>query len=364
MSADTAAEPARESRRAGPVVGFLRWLENLSDTQYAYLLLTPVFVLLGIVAIYPLLRTFELSLYAVSTDLSSATFVGARNYVALFTGDKNRYLPGGTTFLPERIVIDDPNTRLSHDHLRRVSVLFETLIGFGQALILDQDFRGRRWVRVAIIIPWAVPIVIQGMIWYLMFQPNIGFLVGTSENPGCSHRRTLNDTAARVHHHRRRRVEDLGVHGASHPRGDAEHRPVVYDVAKVAGASRWQQFKLITFPLILPTIGVAVLFRSVQAMRVYGIIDTVSSCTVVPSLSCMVVARSTPARGRPRPSRSCGRDYRYRLRKHRRGRGGRDLTWLRQPTLRSSRATDRYSAGPRAPFRTPKKCTGRCSTWP
>jgi len=43
-----------------------------------------------------------------------------------------------------------------------VSVFFETIIGLGQALVLDQDFYGRRWVRAAIIIPWAVPIVIQG----------------------------------------------------------------------------------------------------------------------------------------------------------------------------------------------------------
>ncbi|EMA13500.1 carbohydrate ABC transporter permease [Haloarcula marismortui] len=294
-------ETGRESRRSGALVSVMRWMENLSDTQYAYLLLVPVFVLLGVVALYPLLRTFELSLFALSADFSSTTFVGAGNYVELFTGEKNRYLPGGTTFLPEGV----GTSALLNSALvvtiifAVVSVLFETLIGLGQALILDQDFYGRRWIRAAIIIPWAVPIVIQGMIFFLMFNSNVGFLTPPLADLGLlAPTNTLNDTASATFIII---VADIWKTSAfmallilaglqSIDRG-------LYDVAKVAGATKWQQFKLITFPLILPTIGVAVLFRSVQAMRVYGIIDTVSSCTVVPSLSCMVVATFTTREG-------------------------------------------------------------------
>ncbi|KAA9407115.1 sugar ABC transporter permease [Haloarcula sp. CBA1131] len=294
-------ETGRESRRSGALVSVMRWMENLSDTQYAYLLLVPVFVLLGIVALYPLLRTFELSLFALSADFSSTTFVGAGNYVELFTGEKNRYLPGGTTFLPEGV----GTSALLNSALvvtiifAVVSVLFETLIGLGQALILDQDFYGRRWIRAAIIIPWAVPIVIQGMIFFLMFNSNVGFLTPPLADLGLlAPTNTLNDTASATFIII---VADIWKTSAfmallilaglqSIDRG-------LYNVAKVAGATKWQQFKLITFPLILPTIGVAVLFRSVQAMRVYGIIDTVSSCTVVPSLSCMVVATFTTREG-------------------------------------------------------------------
>jgi multiple sugar transport system permease protein len=294
-------ETGRESRRSGVLVGVMRWMENLSDTQYAYLLLVPVFVLLGIVALYPLLRTFELSLFALSADFSSTNFVGIGNYVELFTGEKNRYLPGGTTFLPEGIGLSELlNSALVITIIFAVvSVFFETLIGLGQALILDQDFYGRRWIRAAIIIPWAVPIVIQGMVFFLMFNSNIGFLTPPLADLGLlAPTNTLNDTPSATFIVI---VADIWKTSAfmallilaglqSIDRG-------LYDVAKVAGATKWQQFKLITFPLILPTIGVAVLFRSVQAMRVYGIIDTVSSCTVVPSLSCMVVATFTTREG-------------------------------------------------------------------
>jgi multiple sugar transport system permease protein len=294
-------ETGRESRRSGALVSVMRWMENLSDTQYAYLLLVPVFLLLGVVALYPLLRTFELSLFALSADFSSTTFVGAGNYVELFTGEKNRYLPGGTTFLPEGLGMSALlNSALVVTIIFAVvSVLFETLIGLGQALILDQDFYGRRWIRAAIIIPWAVPIVIQGMIFFLMFNSNVGFLTPPLADLGLlAPTNTLNDTASATFIII---VADIWKTSAfmallilaglqSIDRG-------LYNVAKVAGATKWQQFKLITFPLILPTIGVAVLFRSVQAMRVYGIIDTVSSCTVVPSLSCMVVATFTTREG-------------------------------------------------------------------
>jgi multiple sugar transport system permease protein len=295
------AETGRESRRSGFLVGVMRWMENLSDTQYAYLLLLPVFVLLGVVALYPLLRTFELSLLATSIDLTSTSFVGLDNYVELFTGEKNRFLPGGTTFLPTDFAM---NSLLSSALVITiifavVSVAFETIIGLGQALILDQDFYGRKWIRAAIIIPWAVPIVIQGMIFFLMFNSNVGFATPPLADLGLlAPTNTLNDTASATFIVI---VADIWKTSAfmallilaglqSIDRG-------LYDVAKVAGATKWQQFKYITFPLILPTIGVAVLFRSVQAMRVYGIIDTVSSCTVVPSLSCMVVATFNTRQG-------------------------------------------------------------------
>ena len=46
---------------------------------------------------------------------------------------------------------------------------------------------------------------------------------------------------------------------------------------------------MITLPIVLPTVLVAMLFRTIQAMRVYGIIETVAGCQTVPSLSCLVI---------------------------------------------------------------------------
>jgi multiple sugar transport system permease protein len=148
---------------------------------------------------------------------------------------------------------------------------------------------------VAIIIPWAVPIVIQGMIFFLLFQPNIGFLIGTAENPTFLNSLGISTTPLRntVDSLTLIIVADVWKTTAFMAllilAGMQSIDRSLYDVAKVAGASPWQQFKMITFPLILPTILVAMLFRTIAAMRVYGIIETMAGCSTVPSLSCLVV---------------------------------------------------------------------------
>jgi multiple sugar transport system permease protein len=133
------------------------------------------------------------------------------------------------------------------------------------------------------------------MIFFLMFQPNIGFLIGTTENP------TLLNTLGISTTPLRNTVDSLTLIIVADVwkttafmallilAGMQSIDRSLYDVAKVAGASPWQQFKMITFPLILPTILVAMLFRTIAAMRVYGIIETMAGCSTVPSLSCLVV---------------------------------------------------------------------------
>jgi multiple sugar transport system permease protein len=272
-------------------------MENLSETQYAYLLLTPAFVVLGVIAFWPLLSTFRISLFADSLGQASVGgFVAVENYAAILTGERTALLPA--PFLPEALTMQALfNSALTVTILFTViSVFFETLIGFVQALVLDQDFRGRRWVRVAIILPWAIPIVVQGMIFFLMFQPNIGFLVGTSDNPAILNQLGLLTTTPLANAQDATMIVIVGDIWKTTAfmallilAGMQAIDRGLFDVARVAGASPWQRFKYITLPIILPTVMVAMLFRTIQAMRVYGLIETVAGCTTVPSLSCLVV---------------------------------------------------------------------------
>ena len=267
----------------------LNWLETQSEATFAYILLGPAFLLLAVIAFYPLIRTFQFSLLADQTAAADpfGGFVGFDNYVALLTGE---------ALLPQQFLDPSFGTPLLRQALfvtlafAILSVLFETLLGGGQALILDQDFYGRRWVRVAIIIPYAIPIVIQAMIFYLMFNPTVGF--GTDfmqwlgifgDNPLS----TTTDSFIIV------LVADIWKTAAfmallilaglqSIDRG-------LYDVARVSGASPWQQFKYITLPLIAPALLVAMLFRTMDAMRIYGLIDATAGCQTVPSMSCLVI---------------------------------------------------------------------------
>lgn len=265
------------------------WIERLTEQQFAYVLLLPTLLLVSTMALWPLVSTFQMSLRA--DALFSAEyvggFVGLENYVALLTGQRNAVL--GSPFVD----LDRPfQSALTVTLIYvAVAVTLETIMGFGQALVLDQSFRGRRWVRVAILIPWAVPIAIQGLIFWLFFQPGIG--VGTevmrelgifSQNP------LINsvDTMIIVI------VADVWKTSAFMAllilAGLQSVDRSLYNVARVAGASKIQQFRYITFPLVLPALLVALLFRTIQSMRVYGIIETTGGCSTMPSLTCMVVS--------------------------------------------------------------------------
>ncbi len=290
MSTDT-----RDRGLLAPVVD---WMENLSEAAYAYLLLVPAFTLLGLVAFYPLAATFRMSLLADQTRGYEplGEFVGLSNYVDILTGDVRL----ARQFLDIQLTGSFPFFELGVGFFQQalfatlafaiLNVLFTTLIGFGQALVLDKDFRGRRWVRVAVILPWAVPIVIQGMIFYLIFQPTVGFGVDLMNAFGLFSSTPLansQDSFFIV------LIADVWKTSAFMAllilAGLQSVDRSLYDVPKVSGASTWQRFKLITFPLVLPALLVAMLFRTMEAMRIYGLIESTAGCTTVPSMTCMVV---------------------------------------------------------------------------
>lgn len=252
----------------------------LSEEVYAYLLLTPAFLMLGVIALWPLTETLLMSLHAdLLTGITVGEFVALDNYVAVLQGQRDAILPGGF-WLSVGITIA----------FVTVSVFLETLIGWGQAMVLDQEFRGRAWVRMAIILPWAVPIVIQGMMFYLLFEPSIGFLVSPLQEAGIFSSTPLNnmqDSLILI------MIADVWKTSAFMAliilAGMQSIDRSLYNVSRVAGATAWQRFKLITFPLVLPAVLVAMLFRTLGAMKFYGIIVSMSNCRTVPSLTCMVV---------------------------------------------------------------------------
>jgi len=273
-------------------------METLSEAAYAYILLIPAFILLAIVAFYPLIATFRMSLLADETAGADpfGEFVGIQNYIDVFTGNTRLtrefvdvglsgsfpFLELGTPFLRQALFVTLAFAILS--------VIFETLIGFGQALVLDKEFRGRRWVRVAIILPWAIPVAIQGMLFYLIFQPTVGFgsdLMQWLGIFGSSPLASSRDGFIIV------LVADIWKTAAFMAllilAGLQSVDRSLYDVARVSGASPWQRFKMITLPIVMPALLVAMLFRTLDAMRVYGVIDSTVGCSTVPSLTCLVV---------------------------------------------------------------------------
>lgn len=270
-------------------------IERLSETQFIYLMLIPVFLLLGSMAIWPLLFTANLSLHAdnVLSPALVGDFVGLQNYVDLLTGSSNSILRRPFIDLDQPFTSAVPVTII----FTVVAVIVETILGFAMALVLDQEFRGRRFARLIMILPWAVPIVIEGMIFYLMFQPAIGFAVEPLHNLGLISSSPLANSQDAL---LISIIADIWKQSAFMAllilAGLQSIDRSLYNVAKVEGASRFQRFKTITFPLVLPALLVALLFRTIAALKVYGVVATVASCNTVPTLSCLVVTTWTAHR--------------------------------------------------------------------
>jgi multiple sugar transport system permease protein len=148
-----------------------------------------------------------------------------------------------------------------------VTVALETVIGMGFALMMNRAFRGRGIVRAVVLIPWAIPTAVTAKLWSVVFDPQgiLDHLLGTHTQW------TSDQTAARL----AIIIADTwkttpfiallilaGLQGISAD---------LYESAKVDGANAWQRFTRITLPLVKPALAVAVIFRALDALRMYDL---------------------------------------------------------------------------------------------
>ena len=292
MSSAVAVEQGRTETASSPD-GVLSWLatrtENLSEQAYAYLLLVPAFTVLLLFAFWPLASAIRMSFFAdVITGGQLGEFAGLTNYVQLLTN---------TNALAPAAFVDPSFQTPILEQALFMTILFavlsvtgETLLGFLYAMLMKAEYKGRRLVRLLIILPWAIPIVIQGMIFFLLFRPGYGLLTEPLQQIGLFSSLPLNttfDSFVIV------TVADVWKTSAFMAllilAGLESVNQDLYEVADVMGASRWQRFRYITFPLVFPVLMVAMLFRTMGALRVYGIIESTSAgCSTVPSMTCLV----------------------------------------------------------------------------
>ncbi|MDQ3716000.1 MAG: sugar ABC transporter permease [Actinomycetota bacterium] len=152
-----------------------------------------------------------------------------------------------------------------------VSVTFEFVIGMGFALIMNQAFRGRGITRAAILIPWVIPTVIAAMMWQFMFNVSPGtvnwllpFVSDDFNWLGESGWAMFTIIFADVWK-TAPFVALLLLAGLQTIPGE------VYESARVDGATAWQRFYRVTLPLLRPAMLVALLFRTVEALRVFDL---------------------------------------------------------------------------------------------
>ncbi|RKH15629.1 sugar ABC transporter permease [Corallococcus sp. CA047B] len=222
------------------------------ERRQAYLLVMPAVLVLAVVALYPVLAAIWLSLHRFILVFGERRFTGLENYVYLF-GDARFWSALGNTA-----------------YFTAVAVTVELLLAVPLALLLNRAFPGRGLLRASVLVPWAIPTVVSARLWAWMFNPDYGLinrlLGGADINwlgaPGYAlHAAILVDVWKTTPF-----VALLVLAGLQ---GIPED---LYKAARVDGASTWRQFRAITVPLLKPALLLAVLFRSLDAFRVFDAI--------------------------------------------------------------------------------------------
>jgi trehalose/maltose transport system permease protein len=235
--------------------GRSQFWEEFADPERrtAYYMVLPSLLLIIIVAFFPILYGIVLSLTD-STVSAFGSFVGLENYTEM---------------------LQDPDFRVSLFNtviFTVASVTLEFVIGLAIALAVNKAFRGRGLVRAAILVPWAFPTVISAVMWRLMFQPGIGIFQYLAETIGIISGPVLSDPTLLLIAAILIDVWKTMPFMALLLLAGLQVIPgEVYEAARVDGANVWQRFFRITLPLLKGAILVAVLFRTLDAYRVYDL---------------------------------------------------------------------------------------------
>ncbi len=237
----------------------------------AMFFLAPMIVALAVVAGWPLARTIYFSFTDASlTNLEGARFVGFDNYLTWITLKSGRTVYSG--------LLVDPawwNAVWNTVRFAVVSVTLETFFGLLIALLLNAEFRGRGIVRAAILIPWAIPTIVSARMWGWMLNDQFGIINDVLLGLGLISTKiawtATADTAMIAV-----LIVDvwkttpfmalLILAGLQMVPRD------IYEAAEIDGVHPVKQFFRITLPLVRPAIMVAVIFRLLDAMRIFDLI--------------------------------------------------------------------------------------------
>lgn len=231
-------------------------MSNQQDPVWRFLLPSLVFV--GVFSAYPILESFRLSFYRMILTLPwlGEKFVGWENYRDLATDPVAR----GSLFTSLLFVA--------------VTTPIEVLLGLAMALVLNESFRGRGWLRAIVLIPWALPTVVSSQMWRFIFNDRYGlfnYLIfgDATQNywaplaePGLALMAIM--------------VADIwktsSFAGLIILAGLQGIPQELYEAADIDGATRWQKFRRVTLPLIKPALLLALLFRTIDALKVFDLV--------------------------------------------------------------------------------------------
>lgn len=229
------------------------------ERRQAWVLLAPMLVMMFILTAWPLARTFWLSFTDAGLigDGSAPAWVGTDNFLYALTDPDFRAALWRTLYFTF------------------VSVFCEGVIGVLVALLLNQQFWGRTALRVLVILPWALPTIVNATMWRLNFNPDYGSINALLTQLGI------------IDHYRSWLGSPDAAINAVMFADIWKNYPLVtlltlaalqtipedlFEAARLDGASSWRRFRAITFPAIAAPLAVALILRTIDAFKVFDII--------------------------------------------------------------------------------------------
>ena len=237
----------------------------------AFWFLAPMLVALFAVAAWPLFRTFYFSFTDTTLDdLYGGKWVGFNNYLKMTTLASGKVLYKGTLVDP-----DWWNAVWNTVKFSVVSVIFETILGLCVALVLNAEFKGRGLVRAAILIPWAIPTIVSAKMWAWMLNDQYGIINDILVSLGLIDQKIAWTASVDTAMYAVLMVDIwkttpfmalLILAGLQMVPRD------IYEAAKIDGVHPVKVFFRITLPLIRPALMVAVIFRMLDALRIFDLV--------------------------------------------------------------------------------------------
>ena len=227
---------------------------GLSEKGLAFWMVSPSMALIALVAAYPIIYAVWLSLHEYSVRQAGlsrwAGPLGLRNYTTAL-GNSEFWSAMTTTLI-----------------FTVSSVFFELLIGLAMAMAMHAAFKGQGLLRTVVLVPWAVLTVVTAIMWRTIFESPQGFvnqiLGGDTVWLGSEPQALIVIIIADVWK-TAPFMALLILAGLQVIPSD------IYEAAKVDGATAWQRFRKITLPLLTPAILVALIFRTLDALRIFDL---------------------------------------------------------------------------------------------
>jgi multiple sugar transport system permease protein len=224
---------------------------GLSEKGLAFWMVSPSMLLIALVAAYPILYAIWLSLHEYSVRVAGLSrWAGLGNYQTAVQNSE-WWTAVLTTF-----------------EFTIVSVVLELVIGLAMALAMHAAFKGQGLLRTVVLVPWAMLTVVTAILWRTIFESPQGFvnqILGTNtvwlgQEPQALIVIIIADVWKTAPF-----MALLILAGLQVIPGD------IYEAAKVDGATVWQRFVKITLPLLTPAILVALIFRTLDALRIFDL---------------------------------------------------------------------------------------------